>query len=249
MDNKQAKVILQAYRPGGADAVDPFFAAALEQARLDPGLREWFAGQCAFDENISRAVHTEQPPTGLRDDILMICRVDGYSRSRPFWKHHQWLALAAAVVILLGVSALFIKFRAEGPMHMATLTGEIGHIQQTMPSLGAMSSNLAELRNWLGQRGAPHDFSIPAGLDSTMGLGCQIYSIHGNKVSLVCFQLKNKEIVHYFVVDRDRLVDPPNIGKTVYMERNGVSFAVWSDERRTYVLAGAIPTDRIKSLF
>ena len=50
MDNNDAKLILQVYRSGGEDASDPFFAEALEQARLDPALRTWFAEQQAKDD-------------------------------------------------------------------------------------------------------------------------------------------------------------------------------------------------------
>ena len=43
MNNQEAKLILQAYRPGGRDTFDPLFAEALEQARRDPELQKWFA--------------------------------------------------------------------------------------------------------------------------------------------------------------------------------------------------------------
>ena len=42
MTNQDAKLVLSAYRPNGADARDPFFEQALQQANRDPELTEWF---------------------------------------------------------------------------------------------------------------------------------------------------------------------------------------------------------------
>ena len=56
MNNEEAKLILQAYRPGGQDANDPRFREALEQARRDPELARWFANEQALDSRISTKV-------------------------------------------------------------------------------------------------------------------------------------------------------------------------------------------------
>ena len=40
MTNERAKFVLGAYRPNGADAKDPTFAEALEQAKHDPNLAD-----------------------------------------------------------------------------------------------------------------------------------------------------------------------------------------------------------------
>jgi hypothetical protein len=52
MNNQEAKLILQAYRPGTQDASDPAFAEALEQVWRNPELHEWFSDQCAYDARI-----------------------------------------------------------------------------------------------------------------------------------------------------------------------------------------------------
>lgn len=56
MDNNKAKLKLAVYRRTGADANDPFFAEALQQAEKDPGLREWLAEQQAFDAKFAAAL-------------------------------------------------------------------------------------------------------------------------------------------------------------------------------------------------
>jgi hypothetical protein len=70
MTNQDAKLVLSAYRSNGADARDPFFEQALQQAKGDPELTEWFKKQRAFDRVIVAKLHTIEPPTGLNSQIL-----------------------------------------------------------------------------------------------------------------------------------------------------------------------------------
>src|SRR6267142_3905569 len=104
MDNEQAKLILQAYRPGGEDADDPFFSEALEQARVDPEMAKWFAEQRAFDEAMRKALQKRIPPVGLRDSILLAKRISTlpfHQGGRPVWRRPGVMALAASIVVLL----------------------------------------------------------------------------------------------------------------------------------------------------
>jgi hypothetical protein len=70
MKNRDAKLVLSAYRPNGADARDPFFEQALQQANRDPELMEWFEKQGAFDRVIAAKLRTFEPPAGLDSQIL-----------------------------------------------------------------------------------------------------------------------------------------------------------------------------------
>ncbi|MDP9292359.1 MAG: hypothetical protein M3O82_08355, partial [Verrucomicrobiota bacterium] len=63
MDREAAKVLLECYRPGGADANDPTFAEALREVQSDPELAQWFANQQAFDSVIvGKLAHLPAPP-------------------------------------------------------------------------------------------------------------------------------------------------------------------------------------------
>ena len=71
MNNQEAKLILQAYRPGGQDASDPMFAEALEQCWRDPELQRWFADQCAYDARIQTKLQEAIPiPQDLKASLL-----------------------------------------------------------------------------------------------------------------------------------------------------------------------------------
>jgi hypothetical protein len=70
ISNRDAKLVLSAYRPSGADAWDPLFEEALEQTKRDPELMEWFMKQRAFDDVIVSKLRTIEPPVGLHAEIL-----------------------------------------------------------------------------------------------------------------------------------------------------------------------------------
>ena len=92
MNSTEAKFILQARRPDGADDAEPRFAEALEQARRDPALAAWLAREQAFDAAVAEKLRSTQPPAGLREAILAGAKV---SRPLPFWRRTQTLAMAA----------------------------------------------------------------------------------------------------------------------------------------------------------
>src|SRR5437867_8043687 len=70
MDNREAKFILNAYRPGGEDASDPLFAEALVQAQRDPVLARWFNESIAFDTAVTEKLCDVAVPADLRENIL-----------------------------------------------------------------------------------------------------------------------------------------------------------------------------------
>lgn len=70
MDKERARFILGCFRPDGADAVDPDFAAALRLAAEDRELGEWLARERACDGAFAAALSGVGIPVELRDAIL-----------------------------------------------------------------------------------------------------------------------------------------------------------------------------------
>lgn len=70
MDKEQARFILRSFRPDGADAGDPDFAAALRFAMEHREIGEWFARERAADADFSSAVRSIKLPETLRNEIL-----------------------------------------------------------------------------------------------------------------------------------------------------------------------------------
>jgi hypothetical protein len=97
--NQDVKLVLSAYRPNGADARDAFFEEALEQAKRDPELMEWFVKQRVFDDVIFSKLRTIEPPAGLNLEILAGLRTIGEPRRAV----GHWLAVAAALLVAMMV--------------------------------------------------------------------------------------------------------------------------------------------------
>lgn len=72
MDKKQARFILQSFRPDGADAQDPDFAEALTLATEDRELGEWLARERAQDAAFAAALADVEIPEDLRESILQV---------------------------------------------------------------------------------------------------------------------------------------------------------------------------------
>ena len=91
--NRDVKLVLSAYRPNGADARDAFFEEALEQAKRDPELMEWFVKQRVFDDVIVSKLRTIEPPAGLNLEILAGLRAIGEPRRAV----GHWLAVVGGM--------------------------------------------------------------------------------------------------------------------------------------------------------
>ena len=147
MDKEQAKLILQAIRPGIDDEADPEIAEALALAETDEEVAAFLAREQAFDAAFAGQLATVEPPAGLRERILKAAAADeaggsagtaGESGQRndtladvqkerdraapaPQERRQGWLrplyALAACIVIVLGL-ALVVE-RASTPAQPA----------------------------------------------------------------------------------------------------------------------------------
>jgi hypothetical protein len=88
MDNEEAKFILRAYRPNGADAGDAKFCAALEQAKRDPELARWFERELALDKTVAgkvRAITPEANSACVRHEHGGASHVGWRWRRRSLW--------------------------------------------------------------------------------------------------------------------------------------------------------------------
>lgn len=237
MEIQEAKLRLKIYRPGTGDDSDTFFEEALQMVKQSPELAKWWEAEMANDERVRKMVGMEQVPDGLRESLIesrLETKPREKSKARSF---SQWLALAAALAVLLGL-ALVLKpgatNRATGPdfLKQFAALGESGFIWLAKKSLDP-----ADLQSWLASKGAPSKFAIPAGLSALPGKGCQTYSFHGAKVSLICFKMSDQRIVHLFVIDQKNLLNPP--GPVPQVVREGTHLAAtWSSGGHTFLMVG-----------
>ena len=233
----EAKLILQGYRAGGEDDHDPIFAEALQLTRTDQGLARWFNDQQAFETAMREALQSQLPPAGLRDAITM-AKTTPLSTSRSPSNVFRYLAVAAAVVLLAG-GVIFVGQEMNPSMTVASFARTALDIkEQNRIVLGKENTDPAKLRTWLAERGAPHEFVIPPGLQGVPSIGCQSYLVNGKKVALICFNLGNNQVAHLFVVEKSALADASSDSRPQVRSEHGLAFATWTAGGKSFVLTG-----------
>lgn len=236
MNNQEAKLILQVYRPNGRDALDPLFAEALEMARRDPELQKWFAEEQALDSQIQTKLQTAVAiPRDLKAKLLALRKI---VRPVPWWFQPMKLAAAAAVMLLLGLvvfsllpqkSAQLALFR-EKMVHYSMQ--EHGHITFESP-------DIAKIQQWLQDRGVDANFELPGGLQGKPAQGCRVVDWNGQKATMVCFVLDTGEHVDFFVMDRAGLPDLPENGAPQFASANGLMTVTWAKGDKVYLMTGS----------
>src|SRR5436190_4628602 len=235
MTSQLAKEILLRYRPGTADASDPEFAEALDQAERDPELGRWFAQQQAFQIAIRDRFRRLPVPAALKKNILA-----GY---RPAvipvrWQQpaFQVLAAAAAITLLIGVALFWSQPREDSSF--AAFQSRVVRNAQRGYAMEITSTNLGEIRRFLAAQGAHADYVLPAPLEKLPGDGGAVVRWHNKTVSMVCFNLGNHDDLFLFVASRSDLPDAPATSEPQFTQIGRLTAASWSAGDRTYVLAG-----------
>lgn len=234
MNDQEAKLILQGYRPGGDDARDPQFAEALAQAETDAALAEWFTREKEMDAAIATKIRQTVIPADLKATILTGHRVTSPAPWR--WHRRHLLALAASLAVLAAL--LFGWFRIATDEHgLKHFRNEMARVMSSGDyELAVTSSSFQELQQFLNAHQGHADLNLPGGLAGCNSYGCEVMNWNGSKVSLVCFKTESNEIVHLFVINRAALPDAPGEGATQFARAGEWSTASWSRGNKTYVL-------------
>lgn len=229
MNNEEAKFILHGYRPNGADAGDATFCAAVDQAKRDPALGEWFAGQQAFDTAVSAKLAQVAPPPGLRAAILAGGAVTEPARPAPrWWNRPVWVGLAACIALVFTAGVALWPSRAEALTDfvlddMRAPAGHEGHGPGSSVLQAVFSSPDARLGQALAL-----DF---AQLHET---GCRTLLCQGNHVLEACFNRDGKWF-HVYVVRRTDF--PSEVRNNLKISDHGqMSLATWADDDYVYLV-------------
>jgi hypothetical protein len=234
MNRDDAKYILRSYDLNGRDAGDPQFQEALEMLRHDPELREWFGQEQAMDKKLSQRFRLFPVPPELKGRLLAARKIVPH---RNWWQRPTLLSAAAASLALLGVLAVLLS-RPPGKRQFAEYCSYIVETAAKLDHLDIRTSDLAQIREWLGAHRAPEDFAIPGKLNGRSSVGCRVFAWNGQKVSLICFELENKKVAHLFVMDSSVLTNLPAGGIPHFQTAgDGIATASWSDAQRIYILA------------
>lgn len=237
MNREEAKIILSAWRPGRDSAEgDALFQQALACIESDPELAEWFAAHQADDDLMRQALRKIEPPAHLRDAILAEAKIVPMASPAARRMPLAWAYAAAAAVFLLA-AVLFIPggVPVQSASAMETALAEIA--EKHGHAFGSKEGNLDEVRAWLAANGGAADFTVPAGLKNRGAVGCEVATIEGAKVSILCFHLGDQGTAHLYVVDRSLLSNPPPQLNPAMKKIGAYAMASWSEGGRSYFLA------------
>ncbi|HXI69280.1 MAG TPA: hypothetical protein VNN22_02870 [Verrucomicrobiae bacterium] len=236
MNNVEAKLVLQAYRPDGKDASDPFFREALEQAERDPELKRWFAKEMALDANVLSRLQTALPlPHNLKVNLLALQKLE---RPIPWWLSLVRLTTATAVVTL-GIFVGFMLFRSQGK--------SLDSFQQAMTHFSLQHQghvtyeprDLSKIEGWLQGNGVATNFDLPPELQAIGAQGCRVIDWNQQKVTMICFVSKNRDQhLDLFIMDNTERFFPHENESPHFAIRNGLVTASWARNGKLYLLAG-----------
>ena len=246
MDNREAKFILSAYRPGGQDASDPRFAEALEQTRRDPVLERWFQDSIAFDAVVTEKLSAVPVPVGLRESILA-----GVKVSRP----HRWSdplikwAIAAALVSMAILGSLI--WHNARPTRLAGWQSEgldvISSLVRNESSFDVQSHSAANLIAWLKTNRAPAGEKLPPSIEKLQSLGCKTFSWNGVPVSVVCFVRPDGGLIHLVTTNASPRSDRTLKREAKFVQQGEWATATWRESDRVYMLALEGSRDQLRS--
>ena len=243
MDNREARFILNAYRPGGQDASDPRFAEALEQARRDPVLERWFSESLEFDTAMTEKLWAIEVPPDLRENILAGVKVSRPLRwSKPFV---NWAVAAALISMAILGSLIWHETR---PRHLAgwqnEALGVISSLVRQESSFDAQWHDARELLAWLRANHAPAAERLPSNLEKLESLGCKTFSWNGIPVSVICFMRPDGGLIHLVATsaaDRAAKAEPK------FVQQGHWATATWCEGHMIYMLALEGSRDQLRS--
>jgi hypothetical protein len=182
MNEQEARLILQAYRPG-AGPDDPEVAAALQEAVRNPELARWFAEEQAFDRAIAAHLGSVPAPFGLKTRIL--------AQLGPPAAPHPWswaVKLAGVAALLFLLTQVVSLFRPTVPeAQVSNYAREMVSFIRLGGALDMESDDLGQIKEWLSKKEASPGF-VPPRLAALQPLGCRLLSFRGQTVTLICFK-------------------------------------------------------------
>ncbi|MBE7500732.1 MAG: hypothetical protein HS113_10585 [Verrucomicrobiales bacterium] len=243
MTRDEAQALLQAYRPGTADAHDPVFAEALDLLSRDAALRTWFESQDRFDGAVRDRLRAVAVPDDLLSRLLTARGQPVRRRGAPVWR--RALALAAAVALLLGLGLYGLRSPPDAPTALGAYRNHLAAWLRQFPTLEFESEQLSEVKAWLAARGVTGDLAVPKGLEKFPTIGCRRLDWQGRNASLICFMVDG-EVMHLVVI-----AGPPLDGGAAGVELRHVRVgefhtATWARDGTAYLLLTRAPAETLR---
>jgi len=236
MDNREAKFILNAYRPSGQDASDPVFDEALKQTRRDPILRRWFEESVEFDAAMTEKLSAIAPPVGLRENILAGVKITYFA---PWINRFGKLSIAAALLVTATIASLI--WHNTRPAQLAgwqtNALSVISSLARNESRFDAQSHSAGDLVNWLRANHAPATEKLPDNINKLTSIGCKASSWNGTPVSVICFMRPDGGLIHLVTTAVTPATASGAKSKPIVVHKGGWTTATWREGDKIIMLA------------
>ncbi len=261
MNRQRISEILEAYRPGEGLESDPEVRQALELAAADPELAELRRGIEQFDQVFSEKLRSIEVPESLYSDILEQARNRRNPSPEkgkiifPNWFHPTAFAAAAAIILLLALSFTFWNPPGQPDAVRIQTAGFSNPVMETAKALYAnmnpsfRSREQAEIVNFLKSRGGAVPQSMPGGVGWDNTFACDVISVDGKTVSLICFSDPGQsDKFHLFTFNRQDFQEVI-VPKTPQISNDGnACCATWADGDFIHVLYSSSGEKNLRQL-
>jgi hypothetical protein len=203
MTNDAAKFVLHSYRPNGADARDPRFRVALDQAARDPELARWFNEQRKLDAFVANKLVEIQPPADLSASIF--AGLKNRHGSRP--ARWPYILSFAAVFVLSGfllLSMYMDQGRGQGWLREFQRANLAMLSSPDLPKhLDLVTDDFAKTQEYLTKMNAPRPPELRGALLALPTVGCKVFFWNNRQLSLTCFKLPGGDLLHLIVIAKN----------------------------------------------
>jgi anti-sigma factor RsiW len=251
MNRNQARRILWDYRP---DVSQPSAATqeALEFAAQDAELNRWFDDQQNWHATVRAELRSIQPPPDLKELILAQGQLAQERFAEPpvlipLWRRPAlaWAA-AAAIALLIGLSALLLRPQTESLSYEAFQARMVGFALREY-RMDIVTDDRQEIRRFLAEHGREADYELTRGLEAAPALGGARLSWQGHPVSMICFALGQREMLYLFVLPEEAIQEGGLPTETPqFAPSKGLMTASWRRKEKVYLLAGPLEQEALK---
>lgn len=242
MTPREIKFTLRVHRADGRYAPDdPLFAQALAETARSPELSAWLEQEHALDATMARKLDGIALPAGLRETILAGARASRLHR--PAWRHPRWLALAAAIAIAASIPTLVQFTRPHGVNAGAFAQLTIENLS-THSHTHQYSAPLKAIVATLSSRTTPFTAGLELTAQQLRSAHCAELKLGDRNVYEVCFE-RDGTWFHLYVTRLERAADPKADRRPMFVQRDGLAAASWSDGEQLYSLVTAAGPDAL----
>lgn len=249
----QTRLHLQAMRPNGQDNDNPALVEALRQTGLDPGLRQWFEREQAFDRAFAEALASVPPPAALHVTILAGAYA---SRRASRWRRFGGAALAAgaAVIMIAAMAGLGLRQKHSATDALEVFRAGMIRTLEWPHQLDHKTPRAEDARVWLASHEGIADADIPPGLCGRETIGCKVFEWHGAMVTLICFKPcpsgnPQSASAHLFVVDEKDTPELLAVQAPLFAETRAWTSAAWRQNGKIHLLLSRSAMPHLQSLF